>query len=122
MLPNNGWGSGTNGTKVYEFCDVVVVADVVAATAALLLLLLLFVLHGSFALFTLDSVCVELLLFTSCRSALFMGRLSKSVIIAAFNGFSNYEWRNHTQRMQYIDTRNTEKKTNVKGNRAKQKK
>lgn len=40
--------------------------------------------HVSFVAFVeVNSFCVVLLLFTSCKSALFTGKLSKSVIIAA---------------------------------------
>lgn len=39
--------------------------------------------HISLAFEEVDSLCVILLLLTNCKSALFIGKLSKSVIIAA---------------------------------------
>lgn len=68
MLANNG-----SASDVFEPAYGSYIVDTFALAA----------LHVSFTLNVLDSFFVELLLFTNCRSALFTGRLSKSVIIAA---------------------------------------
>lgn len=82
MLANNGSGSASDSDDCGDCsCGCTIEPPYESCVGVA------FALHASVALNGLESLCVELLLFTNCSSALFTGRLSKSVIIAAYDGW-----------------------------------